>query len=114
MGGARGEVGMAANLDENSKKRMAASPMPSFMNWQGLKGLEGLIATNVAYGAVYQVNAEFFCGMTQQYEGHQGQYMRNFYGAMAPPMARADFVQKPEYVYGVYKDLIGHDVDYKQ
>merc|ERR1719439_98591 len=30
--GAWGEVGMAANLDANSKKRMMSSPMPPFTN----------------------------------------------------------------------------------
>jgi hypothetical protein len=114
--GAWGEVGMAANLDENSKKRMAASPMPSFANWMGLKGLEGLISTNVAYGAVYQVNAEYLYGMTNSlYEGKNGQYTRNFYGDLAPPVVRPDYVKNPEYVYGVYKDLMfSHDADPRQ
>ncbi|CAE7459564.1 pks15/1 [Symbiodinium sp. CCMP2592] len=38
--GAWGEVGMAANLDDASQRRMAQSPMPPFTNAEGLFGLE--------------------------------------------------------------------------
>ncbi|CAJ1386321.1 unnamed protein product [Effrenium voratum] len=38
--GAWGEVGMAANLDDASKRRMAMSPMPPFTNAEGLYGME--------------------------------------------------------------------------
>ena len=37
--GAWGEVGMAANLDDASQRRMAMSPMPPFTNVKGSNDL---------------------------------------------------------------------------
>merc|ERR1719408_179807 len=58
-----GEVGMATTLDENSKKRMAAGPMPYFSNAEGCRGTETVIATGIPQGQVYKVNPETYIGM---------------------------------------------------
>merc|ERR1719361_130845 len=54
--GAWGDVGMAANLEDASRRRMANSPMPYFTNAEGLQGLESLLRTNLAYGEVHKCN----------------------------------------------------------
>merc|ERR1712232_1162022 len=79
--GAWGDVGMAANLDDASRRRMANSPMPYFSNAQGLYGMECLIRSNLAYGAVNAVNPPLMFGMVQ---GDWLGYTRNFFGYYAP------------------------------
>jgi hypothetical protein len=83
--GAWGEVGMAANLDAASKKRMAMGPFPAFTNKQGTDGLEALLDTGIAYGAVYGMNAEVLFGLTNQEEKDIEKWYRNFYSPVAPP-----------------------------
>merc|ERR550525_1068820 len=61
--GAWGEVGMAANLDDASRRRMANSPMPYFTNAEGLNGLECLLRTKLAYGEVHKCNPPLMFAM---------------------------------------------------
>jgi hypothetical protein len=108
--GAWGEVGMAANLDQASKKRMADSPMPPFTNAQGIHGMEALIKSGCAYGQIMQVNPEFVVGMTNAPPmGHQGLYSRCQFATMAVPYPiQADaYLENP---YCLYRDINGQQL----
>jgi hypothetical protein len=82
--GAWGDVGMAANLDDASRRRMANSPMPYFSNAEGLAGLESLLRSNHMYGCVVKLNPMLVFGMVAGDEPTIQCYTRNFYSLVAP------------------------------
>jgi len=82
--GAWGDVGMAKNLDDASRRRMANSPFPYFSNAEGLHGMEQLIRTNFAYGQVMKCNGPVVFGMVMGDDVAQQCYSRNFYSILAP------------------------------
>merc|ERR1712039_840708 len=83
--GAWGDVGMAANLDDASRRRMTNSPMPYFSNAEGLFGLECLLRTNLAYGEVHKCNTPLMFGMVQGDDLIQQYHIRNFNSWITPP-----------------------------
>merc|ERR1711920_695925 len=83
--GAWGDVGMAANLDDASRRRMANSPMPYFSNAEGLFGLECLIRSNLPYGEVHKTNPPLIWGMVQGDDLPIQCWTRQFYSYLAPP-----------------------------
>jgi len=83
--GAWGDVGMAANLDDASRRRMANSPMPYFSNAEGLYGLECGLRTNLPYFSVFKINPPLYFGMIQGDDVVAQCYARNFTSAFAPP-----------------------------
>eukprot|EP00931_Biecheleriopsis_adriatica_P117049 TRINITY_DN92604_c0_g1_i1.p1 TRINITY_DN92604_c0_g1~~TRINITY_DN92604_c0_g1_i1.p1 ORF type:complete len:625 (-),score=139.53 TRINITY_DN92604_c0_g1_i1:121-1899(-) len=83
--GAWGEVGMAANLDDASKRRMAQSPMPPFSNAEGLYGLECGLRTGLPYFSVFKVNAHIMFGAVQGDDHPTQCYMSNFTSQIFPP-----------------------------
>merc|ERR1719512_184020 len=83
--GAWGEVGMAANLDDLSKKRMVNSPFPYFTNKEGLSGLEQGLRTGWPYFEVCKANPEIcFQMMIPDDLSHQC-LMRNLFCPIYPP-----------------------------
>jgi len=104
--GAWGEVGMAANLDAKSKQRMAAGPMPGFTNKEGIRGMEALISTGIAYGACHTVNPEVMIGMTNQCSKSTEKTYRNFYAPFAPPAPTNNFTADNAYM--VYTSIAGY------
>mmetsp|Transcript_33713 Transcript_33713/g.72774 ORF Transcript_33713/g.72774 Transcript_33713/m.72774 type:complete len:592 (+) Transcript_33713:2-1777(+) len=83
--GAWGEVGMAANLDDASQRRMAMSPMPPFTNAEGLWGLECGLRTGLPYFSVFRMNVDIMFGVIQG-DDHPSQcYGRNFSSQTIPP-----------------------------
>mmetsp|Transcript_110147 Transcript_110147/g.351336 ORF Transcript_110147/g.351336 Transcript_110147/m.351336 type:complete len:614 (+) Transcript_110147:80-1921(+) len=82
--GAWGEVGMAANLDDASRRRMANSPMPYFTNAEGLYGLECGLRSNLPYFTVYKFNPPLMFGMIQPDDSPMQCYQRCFYSELAP------------------------------
>lgn len=83
--GAWGDVGMAANLDDASRRRMAMSPFPYFSNAEGLSGLEAGLRSGLPGFSVYKINPPIMFGMVASDEGAQACYTRNFYSHMVPP-----------------------------
>jgi len=83
--GAWGDVGMAKNLDDASRRRMANGPFPYFTNAEGLHGMEQLIRSGFAYGQVMKCNPPVVFGMVMGDDIAQQCYMRNFYSQLAPP-----------------------------
>eukprot|EP00442_Polarella_glacialis_P052745 CAMPEP_0115098398 /NCGR_PEP_ID=MMETSP0227-20121206/31134_1 /TAXON_ID=89957 /ORGANISM="Polarella glacialis, Strain CCMP 1383" /LENGTH=601 /DNA_ID=CAMNT_0002492993 /DNA_START=55 /DNA_END=1860 /DNA_ORIENTATION=+ len=83
--GAWGDVGMAANLDEASRKRMIMSPYPYFTNAEGLFGLECGLRTGLPGFAVMKCNPQVMFGMIQPHEHPTQCYVRNFCSEMTPP-----------------------------
>merc|ERR1712226_1357402 len=82
--GAWGEVGMAANLDDASRRRMANSPMPYFSNAEGIAGLEAGLRWGLPYFQVFKGNPPLMFGMCYG-EGPPAQlYTRNFFSEVAP------------------------------
>merc|ERR1712217_742017 len=84
--GAWGDVGMARNLDEATRRRMAMSPFPYFSNAEGLYGMEQLIRSNYAYGQVMKANPQVVFGMIMDDSSATACYTRNFYSPIAPPL----------------------------
>jgi NAD(P)-dependent dehydrogenase (short-subunit alcohol dehydrogenase family) len=82
--GAWGDVGMEKNLDEANRRRMANGPFPYFTNAEGLHGMEQLIRTNFAYGAVMRANLPMVFGMCGGDEPEAQCEFRNFYSIYAP------------------------------
>jgi hypothetical protein len=82
--GAWGEVGMAANLDDASRRRMVNSPMPYFSNAEGIRGLECLLRSNLAYGSVWKANPMVMLAMVGPDDGEQQCYTRNLWSGFAP------------------------------
>jgi len=82
--GAWGEVGMAANLDDASRRRMQQSPMPPFTNAEGLYGLECLLRSGLAYGEVHKVKAELYFGMVAGDDEAIQCHMRNIASDVFP------------------------------
>jgi len=82
--GAWGEVGMAANLDQASKARNQAGPMPPFANLEGLAGLEAGIRSNMPYFSVCKLNPMVMIGMVQPAENGMQCYTRNFWAETVP------------------------------
>merc|ERR1719414_558480 len=76
--GAWGDVGMAANLDEASRRRFANAPTPFFSNPEGLYGLECLLRTGLAYGEVHKCNSPLMFSMVQGDDLVHHHYTRNF------------------------------------
>jgi hypothetical protein len=99
--GAWGEVGMAANLDDASRRRMANSPMPYFSNREGLYGLECLLRTNLAYACVIKINPPLMQGMVSGTDNAVQCYTGNFYSNMAtvPP---TDANKNPYLTYSMH------------
>mmetsp|Transcript_84126 Transcript_84126/g.214145 ORF Transcript_84126/g.214145 Transcript_84126/m.214145 type:complete len:620 (+) Transcript_84126:52-1911(+) len=83
--GAWGDVGMAANLDDASRRRMTNSPMPYFSNAEGLYGLECGLRSSLAYFQVFKIKPEMFFGMIQGDDAAIQCHMRNFYSEAIPP-----------------------------
>uniref|UniRef100_A0A7S0FBX6 Ketoreductase domain-containing protein n=1 Tax=Pyrodinium bahamense TaxID=73915 RepID=A0A7S0FBX6_9DINO len=83
--GAWGDVGMAANLDDASRRRMANSPMPYFSNEEGLSGLEAGLRSNLPYFSVYKINPPLMFGMIQPDDIPIQCYTRNFWSDIVPP-----------------------------
>jgi len=83
--GAWGDVGMAANLDDASRRRMANSPMPYFSNAEGLYGLECGLRTNLPYFSVFKVNPPLLFGMIMGDDVAIQCYTRNFSSEYVPP-----------------------------
>jgi len=83
--GAWGEVGMAVNLDDASRRRMANSPMPYFSNAEGLYGMECGIRSNLAYFSVFKANAPMIFGWVNSGDDTPMQcYSRGFMSPFAP------------------------------
>lgn len=82
--GAWGDVGMAANLDDASRRRMANSPMPYFSNAEGLWGLECGLRSNCAYFCVVKFNPPLVQGMVMGDDVPAQHYCRNFYYEIMP------------------------------
>jgi hypothetical protein len=104
--GAWGEVGMAANLDALSKKRMNAGPFPPFTNKQGIEGLEALISTGIAYGSVFILNPEVCLGMTNLDSKDVEKAMRTLWAPVAPPAPTKNV--SPDNAYIVYNSIAGY------
>uniref|UniRef100_A0A7S1QI40 Ketoreductase domain-containing protein n=1 Tax=Alexandrium catenella TaxID=2925 RepID=A0A7S1QI40_ALECA len=83
--GAWGDVGMAANLDDASRRRMANSPMPYFSNAEGLYGLECGLRSNLAFFSVYKFNPPLMFGMIQGDDVPMQNYTRNITSEICPP-----------------------------
>merc|ERR1712061_866891 len=67
--GAWGDVGMAKNLDEVTRRKMSMSPFPYFSNAEGLSGMACLIRTNLPSGQVMKANPAIVFGMVGGDEG---------------------------------------------
>jgi len=83
--GAWGDVGMAANLDDANRRRMANSPCPYFTNAEGLYGLECGLRSGVAYFQVMKIKPEMYFGMIQGDDLPQMCYGRNHSSEVIPP-----------------------------
>lgn len=83
--GAWGEVGMAVNLDDASRRRMANSPMPYFSNAEGLFGLECGIRSQMPHFQVFKANSPLIFAMIMGDDAPIQCYTRNFYSGFAPP-----------------------------
>merc|ERR1712187_55086 len=83
--GAWGDVGMAANLDDASRRRMANSPMPYFSNAEGLYGMECGLRSNLPYFGVFKMNPPLMFGMIYGDDMPIQNYTRNFTSEIVPP-----------------------------
>nr|AQS99207.1 type I polyketide synthase ketoyl reductase domain protein [Gambierdiscus excentricus] len=83
--GAWGDVGMAAEMDEAGRRRMANSPMPYFSSAEGLYGFECLLRSGLAYGWVFKFNPPLMFGMVQPDDTALQCYARNFTSYIVPP-----------------------------
>lgn len=83
--GAWGDVGMAANLDDASRRRMANSPMPYFSNAEGLYGLECGLRSNLPFYSVFKFNPPLMFGMIQGDDVPMQNYTRNITSEICPP-----------------------------
>nr|AQS99227.1 type I polyketide synthase ketoyl reductase domain protein [Gambierdiscus excentricus] len=83
--GAWGEVGMAVNLDDATRRRMTNSPMPYFSNAEGLYGLECGLRTNLPYFSVFKVNLQLLFALVQGDDVPMQNYQRNFTSEFCPP-----------------------------
>jgi hypothetical protein len=83
--GAWGDVGMAANLDEINRKRMANSPSPYFSNAEGLYGLECGLRSGLAYFQVFKILPKMYFGMIQGDDAPIQNFMRNLTSEVIPP-----------------------------
>uniref|UniRef100_A0A7S1ANZ7 Ketoreductase domain-containing protein n=2 Tax=Noctiluca scintillans TaxID=2966 RepID=A0A7S1ANZ7_NOCSC len=103
--GAWGEVGMAANLDQASKKKMENSPMPAFANEDGLRGLELGLSTGLPYFSVFRVNPQIIAGMLHQEASVLEQYSSNFFSKLAPlpPPKEVSEDNAYRHLYGWYQ-----------
>merc|ERR1740130_740060 len=101
---------MATTLDERTKKRMAAGPMPYFSNAEGIDGTETVIASGYPQGQVYKVSPEAFIGMCNMPHSNPSACTQvNFYSTVAAPLPTLDF--SPKNAYMIYKSMVGHAVD---
>merc|ERR1719265_228781 len=96
---------MAANLDENSKRRMAQSPMPPFTNKEGTTGLETLLASGYCWGQVQKVNGQFLVGMVGGENHHVQRFFRSTYSCVMPPPPAQ--LMEPENMYNIYMSAKG-------
>eukprot|EP00930_Biecheleria_cincta_P068895 TRINITY_DN56722_c0_g1_i1.p1 TRINITY_DN56722_c0_g1~~TRINITY_DN56722_c0_g1_i1.p1 ORF type:complete len:605 (-),score=130.54 TRINITY_DN56722_c0_g1_i1:482-2296(-) len=92
--GAWGEVGMAANLDDASKRRMNMGPMPPFTNAQGLYGLECGLRTGLPYFSVHKLNCHSMFGIVQGSDHPSQANFQNF-ACMVTPSAPGDPKKNP-------------------
>lgn len=108
--GAWGEVGMAANLDESIRRRMAQSPMPPFSNAMGIDGTDDLVASGWPWGCVMAINGQFMAGMTAAGEKDwQSRHARStFSGVITPYPAQNLDAENLYHVYKTSKGLKGH------
>jgi len=83
--GAWGDVGMAANLDDASRRRMANAPTPYFSNPEGLYGLECGLRSGLAYFEVKKIKPEIYFGMIQGDDYTVQCYGRNHSSEVIPP-----------------------------
>lgn len=83
--GAWGEVGMAANMDDLQRKRMAASPFPYFLNIEGLHGLEQGLRTRWPYYEVTKANPDICFGMFNQNDASAQMNASNLWSDIFPP-----------------------------
>merc|ERR1719401_1507804 len=82
------------------------SPFPSFMNWEGCHGLEQLIETGIAYGAVHKVNPEVMMGMTNVEGKGTTAVMKNQWSAVAPPAPTGNMTA--DNAYFMYNSIVGY------
>ncbi len=79
-----GEVGMAKNMDEQSRKRMAASVMPAFTNAEGFEGLEHGLATDLPGICVLKYNAQTVAEGVKVLKDAASCHFRNFVDEIVP------------------------------
>eukprot|EP00928_Gymnodinium_smaydae_P082326 TRINITY_DN65686_c0_g1_i1.p1 TRINITY_DN65686_c0_g1~~TRINITY_DN65686_c0_g1_i1.p1 ORF type:complete len:639 (+),score=123.60 TRINITY_DN65686_c0_g1_i1:74-1918(+) len=102
--GAWGEVGMAANLDANSKQRFAQSPVPPFSTKDGLAGMEAGLRTGLPGVTVHKVNPAVMFKFVESC-GTPGEcYFRNFYSKIIPTTGAPSLER--QHVYTMYRMLM--------
>lgn len=110
--GAWGDVGMAANLDDASRKRMANSPMPYFSNAEGLYGLECGLRTGWPYFEVHKVKPDFYFQMVTYGDDDNPsfQHLKNTSCAIFPSPPAGDAAKNPysTYTYTMRKQVLSH------
>eukprot|EP00746_Dinoflagellata_sp_MGD_P167799 gnl/MRDRNA2_/MRDRNA2_98715_c0_seq1.p1 gnl/MRDRNA2_/MRDRNA2_98715_c0~~gnl/MRDRNA2_/MRDRNA2_98715_c0_seq1.p1 ORF type:complete len:643 (+),score=147.31 gnl/MRDRNA2_/MRDRNA2_98715_c0_seq1:83-2011(+) len=82
--GGWGEVGMAASMDEQSRRRMAESIMPAFKTKDGLKGMEAGLRTGLPGFSVFQYNAQAMFQAFDDCDSSIGCHSRNFISEICP------------------------------
>jgi len=106
--GAWGEVGMAKNMDDASRKRMEQSPAPYFSNREAIQGLELGISTGNPYFACCKYNPEIMFGMVSNPDPKMS-YVRNFTSEIfaLPPLKEF----KHDQTYNFYRMSQGQLLD---
>jgi len=110
--GAWGEVGMAATMDQASRKRVDMGPMPYFTNAEGLSGLEAGLMTGLPYFSVFKMNPQIMFGMIQPCDSVGACYGRNFTCEIVPTNIAPSLERKHYYTalrtsYGSYSQRPG-------
>jgi hypothetical protein len=108
-----GEVGMAANMDAQSRRRMEESIMPSFKTKDGLAGMEVGLRTGLPGFTVMRYNAKAMFESFDDCETAAACHMRNFTSEICPTPNTYEWKRKHmmtifRMAHGSYADFGGN------
>jgi len=108
--GGWGEVGMAVNMDAQSRRRMEQSIMPAFPTKDGLKGMEAGLQTGLPGFSVFRYNPEAMFSAFDDCDTANGCFQRNFVAEICPSPPTFKWLRKHQMTifrlsHGSYGDL---------
>lgn len=105
--GAWGEVGMAARMEGNLRRRWDLSDKPPFSNAEGLEGLTRLLKTGMPVGCVFKVNPTAFVQAKPGDHTANLMYQKCFHSQVSLAHMPSKVTTDTDFIYNNYQSVLG-------